>query len=225
METLGKIIRGIASIPVVGGALVFVLGFLPVIAVIPLNLSNGLSMIIGGLLMAAWCYFLNAKKLINIVTPLIPIPLWILGIVMSIAGVYGIVTNKWDDKKVDTEMVPQEITPSKTVQEPTMKPESKSEVHPGKKVENEAIHEQSNSSEQDKKIDLDTERDKASEYALEQMEKALEDMKNLKETLGEEKIQEIYDSQGSDNTMNFEEAMAEIQKQIDDLKQQGYGAE
>ncbi|MDH3608586.1 MAG: hypothetical protein OEQ24_04990 [Gammaproteobacteria bacterium] len=53
-------------------------------------------MIIGGLLTAAWCYLLNAKNIINIVTPVIPIPNWVLGIVLAIGGVYGIITNAWD---------------------------------------------------------------------------------------------------------------------------------
>jgi len=58
------------------------------------------------------------------------------------------------------------------------------------------------------------------------MEKSLDEMKKLSEQLGPEKLQEIFDAQGgSENSMNFEEAMAEMQKQIDALKSQGYGTD
>lgn len=219
MEKLSKIIRGIASIPGVGGLFVLILGFSPLLLVIPLNLSNGISMIIGGLLMAAWCYFLSAKKIINIVTPLIPIPLWILGVVMAIAGVYGIITNKWDETETTPEVSMPEVKQS--IQEPAMV--EKPEAEPEPESEQITKHEQPEISPEIPQQSSNADQDKAAEYALEQMEKALEDMKVLEKTLGAEKIQEIYDAQGVENTVSFEEAMAEMQKQIDDLKRQGYG--
>ena len=223
METLGKIVRGLASIPIIGGALVFVLGFFPLLAIVPLNLSNGLSLILGGLLMAAWCYFLNVKKIINIVTPLIPIPLWILGIVMALAGVYGMVTNKWDDGKDGAETVPQEITPLKSVSEPDLQlkqgqdqmPLSKSGAVDPVDVSSANKIQEANS------IDLEKMKDEASEKALVHLEQALKNMEELSESIGQEKLDEIINAQGdegSDNAMNIEEAMNEMRKQIAELK-------
>lgn len=232
MEILSKIIRGIASIPLVGGFFVLIVGFLPVIALIPLNLSTGLTMIIGGVLTAVWCYLLNAKKIINIVTPVFPIPNWVLGVLMAIGGVYGMVTNAWDDSKIDAERVPQEITPSKNVPAPVpeLKPEPAPVSIPETSVQDEAANaeamENTKKLQEAKNVDLDKIRDEASERALVQMEKSLDEMKKLSEQLGPEKLQEIFDAQGSsENSMNFEEAMAEMQKQIDALKSQGYGAD
>ena len=198
MEIISKIVRTLASLPLVGGALVFVLGFLPLLLIIPLNLSNGVSMIIGGLLMAAWCYFLKAKNIINIVTPLIPIPLWILGFVMAIAGVYGIVTNAWDDSNVNAETVPQEITPSKSVASP--EPEPEPEPEPGLEIETQvqqqtvepdaAPLEKEKMIQQANSIDLDKVRDEAAEKALVHMEKALADLEELSESIEQEKLEE-----------------------------------
>ena len=222
MEILSKIVRGIASIPLIGGALVFVLAFLPLLAVVPLNLSNGLSMIIGGLLMAAWCYFLKAKNIINIVTPFIPFPLWIFAVIMAIAGVYGMITNAWDDSKIDAERVPQEITPSKRFPTPAPKPEpepvSIPEADPVEFNNAEKIQEANS-------IDFNKMKDEAAENALKEMQKALKDLEELSESIGQEKLDEIINAQGSsDNSMNFEETMAEMRKQIAELKSQGYGA-
>ncbi|MDH3608585.1 MAG: hypothetical protein OEQ24_04985 [Gammaproteobacteria bacterium] len=75
-------------------------------------------------------------------------------------------------------------------------------------------------------IDLDKARDKAAEQALKQMEQSLKDMERISEMVGQENLQEIKDAQGgSENSMNLEEAMAEMRKQIAELKSQGYGSE
>ena len=90
MEAFGKVIRGLCSIPLVGGVIALLIGILPFFLILPFPdgpykyLLNAL----GGILVAGWCYFLSKKKIINIVTPLLPVPFWVLGILMAIAGVY-----------------------------------------------------------------------------------------------------------------------------------------
>lgn len=212
MEIIGKIVRGLASIPLIGGALVFILGFLPLLAVIPLNLPNGLSLIIGGLLMAAWCYFLSAKKIINNLTPLLPLPLWIFGVIMALAGVFGIVTGTWDKPTTEPETVMQSESDSissesaiDSVSEPVVEQVTKQD-------RSEMSHQMSK-----------TEQDKALDETLQNMEKSLEDLKALEKTIGAEKIQKIYDAQDTENSLSFKEAMAEMQKKIDELKRQGAG--
>jgi|GEM_PF-3888502 len=228
MEMLGKIVRGLASIPIIGGALVFVLGFLPLLLVIPLNLSNGISMIIGGLLMATWCYFLSAKKIINIVTPLLPLPLWIFGVIMALAGVYGIVTGKWDESKVEPETVmqsePVESTPDQPVPaKPEVSTVDTPKVEQLEKQQDPAAVEKALEARQ---TELKTYQDEAAETALVQLQESLESMKQLEKTVGKEKLQEIMQAHGDgENSINFEDAMAEMQRQIDDLKRKGYGAE
>lgn len=233
METIPKIVRALASLPLVGGVLVFVLGFLPLLLIIPLNLSNGLTMVIGGLLMAAWCYFLNVKKIINIVTPLIPIPLWILGIVMALAGVYGMATNKWDDSATEPKVINESIQPSGTETNSTVqpreqtesesenKPENKPERKPERKIEPAEVErnvEQPN-------LELEHLREGAAESVVKQLEKSLEGMKALSETLGKEQFEKVINSNGnSEETRTLEDVTEKIQQQIDELKSQGHGS-
>jgi hypothetical protein len=228
MEMISKIVRTLASIPVIGGALVFVLGFLPVILVLFLDLSNGLSMIIGGLLMAAWCYFLNAKKIINIVTPLIPIPLWIIGIVMALAGVYGIITNKWDESDAAPEVVNEKVKPSGGYSDRAVKPQKQPEPASNQEREQAPAEVEDSLVEKpldDRKVELEKLQKKAGDEALVQMEKSLEDMKKLSESLGKEQFEKIINSHGeSENVLTLEDLMAKLQKQIDELKSQGYGS-
>lgn len=225
MEILSKIIRGIASIPLVGGFFVLIVGFLPVIALIPLNLSTGLTMIIGGVLTVVWCYLLKAKKIINIVTPVFPIPNWVLGVLMVIGGIYGVFTNAWDDSKIDAERVPQEITPSKNVPAPVpeLKPEPAPVSIPETSVQDEAANaeamENTKKLQEAKNVDLDKIRDEASERALVQMEKFLDEMKKLSEQLGPEKLQEIFDAQGgSENSMNFKKPWRKCRNKLIHLR-------
>lgn len=138
MEILGKIIRGIASIPLVGSFFVLIVGFLPFIALLPFKLSIGVVMIIGGLLTAAWCYLLNAKNIINIVTPVILIPNWVLGIVLAIGGVYGIITNAWDKSGTAPEVFIEDVESSVNAPASISKPEPAPVSIPTPSVQNEA---------------------------------------------------------------------------------------
>ena len=90
MEMIGKVVRGICSIPIIGGYLALIVGILPLIIVIPFidGPYKYLVTAVAGLLIAAWCFFLSKKKIINIVTPLLPIPFWVFGILISIFAVY-----------------------------------------------------------------------------------------------------------------------------------------
>jgi len=90
MEMIGKVVRGICSIPVIGGYLALIVGLLPLIIAIPFvdGPYKYLATAVAGLLIAAWCFFLSKKKIINIVTPLVPIPFWIFGILITIFAVY-----------------------------------------------------------------------------------------------------------------------------------------
>ena len=213
--------------------MVFVFGFLPLLLIIPLNLPNGISMIIGGLLMAAWCYFLKAKNVINIVTPLIPIPLWILGVVMAIAGVYGMVTNAWD--KPDADVVRQEMTTSKNVFTPEPLPKNAPEDTQNpiaiSKPDPAAIEKEKRLLQADIN-DLNKLKDKESEKALIVLEESLASMEQAKigmeeisETIGQEKFDEMMNEQlGFDYAIKLEEQMTELRKQIAELKSKGYGA-
>lgn len=90
MEAIGKVIRGLCSIPVVGGIIALVIGLLPIVIAIPFADSpyKYLVTAVAGLLIAAWCFFLSKNKIINIVTPVLPIPFWVIGIAITAAGVY-----------------------------------------------------------------------------------------------------------------------------------------
>jgi len=94
METLGKWLRGVSSIPVIGGFIALLVGILPVILLLPVYFkvdgtpNTYLVNVIAGLLIAAWCFWLSKKNIMNIVTPVLPIPFWILGILIAIAGLY-----------------------------------------------------------------------------------------------------------------------------------------
>ncbi len=189
-------------------------------------------MIIGGLLIAAWCYLLKAKNIINIVTPVIPIPNWVLGIVLAIGDVYGIITNAWDKSGTAPEVFIEDVEPSVNAPASISKPEpAPAPVSiPTPSVQNEAekaaVMENAKKLQEANNIDLDKARDKAAEQALKQMEQSLKDMERISEMVGQEKLQEIKDAQGgSENSMNLEEAMAEKRKQIAELKSQEYGSE
>ena len=47
-----------------------------------------LAIAFAGLLVAGWCYILGKKNVINLVAPVIPVPFWVLGLVISGLGLY-----------------------------------------------------------------------------------------------------------------------------------------
>ncbi len=236
MDTLVKIVRTLASLPIIGGALVFVLGFFPLLAVIPFNLSTGLSIIIGGLLVAAWCYFLSAKKIINIVTPFIPIPLWVVGLLMAMVGVYGVITNAWDETEATSDVVMPETKPAIKEIAPITQPETTSDVV--NEADQEALREQVKQLEQEqligkeKKQEFEKALEKARQEAkaqapkvIAQMEESLENIKKLKGTEAEKQYEAIMKTQDPENAMTLDEAIAEMEKAIEDFKNSAYGAE
>lgn len=92
MDKLIKIIRTIAALPIVGNLVLIAISFFPLILAFMSKVSLGWALIIGGLGMAAVCYFLKAKNVINILAPG-QIPMWIVGVLITLAGVYSLVSN------------------------------------------------------------------------------------------------------------------------------------
>lgn len=90
MEALGKAVRGCCSIPLVGGFVALVIAILPLIVAIPFvdGPYKFLATAVAGLLVAGWCYFLGKKNIINIVAPVIPVPFWVLGLLISAVALY-----------------------------------------------------------------------------------------------------------------------------------------
>ena len=90
MEALGKAVRGCCSIPLIGGFITLIIAILPLVIVIPFinGLYQYLVTAVAGLLIAGWCFFLGKKKIINIVAPVIPVPMWVLGLVISGLALY-----------------------------------------------------------------------------------------------------------------------------------------
>jgi len=94
MELLGKTLRGLSSIPVIGGFVALLIGILPVILLLPVYFkvdgtpNEFLVHVVAGVLIAAWCFWLSKKKIMNIVTPFLPLPFWILGILIALGGLY-----------------------------------------------------------------------------------------------------------------------------------------
>ncbi|MFK7816287.1 MAG: hypothetical protein AB8B92_08120 [Gammaproteobacteria bacterium] len=233
MEILTKIIRGIASVPVVGGVFVFVIGFLPLLLLFPLNLSNGLMLIIGGLFVAAWCYFLQVKKIINIVLPVIPIPLWTLGIVMVLSGVYQTIFGNFGDVQPAPEVVKESIKPSVNATE-QMQSETSMAVEPDQEALREEVKrlEQEQVIGQEKKQEFEQALEKAKQEAKEmapkviaQMQDSLESIKKLKGTPAAEQYEAIMKSQNPENPMTIDDAIAEMEQAIEDFKQSAYGVE
>lgn len=91
MDKLIQIIRTIANIPILGNLILIVISFVPLLLAFQLKVSAGLTYIIGGLLMCAFFYFLKAKNVINILAPG-GIPMWIVGVLIALFGVYVMVT-------------------------------------------------------------------------------------------------------------------------------------
>lgn len=241
MEMLSKIIRGIASIPVVGGIFVFLIGFLPLILLLPLNLSNGLMLIIGGLLIAAWCYFLQVKKIINIVLPIIPIPLWTLGIVMVLSGVYQTIFGNFGEVDPSPEVVQESIKPSMDAPESMQSSsETEKEAEPSVSIESDqnTLREQVQRLEQEqlmgeeKKQEFEKAIEKAKQEAKElapkviaQMEESLESIKKLKGTPAGEQYEAIMKSQDPENAMTLDDAIAEMEQAIEDFRRNAYDGE
>lgn len=69
MDKLIKAVRTLASIPILGNLIFLVVSFLPLFLAFMLKVSLGLALIIGGLGMAALCYFLQTKNVIKILAP------------------------------------------------------------------------------------------------------------------------------------------------------------
>jgi len=90
MEAIGKTVRGICSIPFIGGFVALIIALLPIVIAFPFVDSpyKYLVTAVAGLLIAGWCYFLAKKNIINIVAPVIPVPFWLMGLVISAVAIY-----------------------------------------------------------------------------------------------------------------------------------------
>lgn len=82
----------LAAVPILGNVIFLIVSFLPLFLAFMLKVSLGLALIIGGLGMAALCYFLQTKNVIKILAPG-RIPMWVMGVVLTLAGVYSLVTD------------------------------------------------------------------------------------------------------------------------------------
>ncbi len=92
MNKITQVVRKLAAVPIFGNLFLLVISFSPLILAFMLKVSLGLALIIGGLGMAAVCYFLKHKNIINILIPG-GIPVWILGLVLTALGVYSLISN------------------------------------------------------------------------------------------------------------------------------------
>ena len=90
MEAFGKTVRGLCSIPFFGGLIALLIGLLPLLLLFPfINDGNKFMLTaVGGILVALWSFFLAKKEIIKIVAPVVPVPFWGLGVVISVLGVY-----------------------------------------------------------------------------------------------------------------------------------------
>jgi len=92
METVIKAVRTISAIPVLGNLILIVISFIPLLLAFMLKIEPfGLTYVIGGLGISALFYFLKAKNVINVLAPG-GIPMWIVGLVGTLFGVYLLVS-------------------------------------------------------------------------------------------------------------------------------------
>ena len=92
-----NVVQKMCGMPVVGGFVALLIGLiLPLIPFVLLFEKVGISkeviMIFGGLSIAGWNYFLKKSGTVNITTPVIPIPVWIFGIIISLVSLGYVVT-------------------------------------------------------------------------------------------------------------------------------------
>lgn len=90
---LRQVIKSLCSIPVIGGFITLLIALLPGLLVFPIPLEQPVKVIIFGLLVSAWCFFLAKKYRINITLPVLPIPFWGLGLLISASGAYQFIIN------------------------------------------------------------------------------------------------------------------------------------
>ena len=94
-----NLIQKACGMPVIGGVVTLLIGIiLPIIPFILLSksigISNEISMVFAGLAVAGWNYYLKKSNTINVVTPVIPIPVWILGIIIAAVSLGYVITGK-----------------------------------------------------------------------------------------------------------------------------------
>ncbi|MGH1485263.1 MAG: hypothetical protein ACRBCI_03515 [Cellvibrionaceae bacterium] len=90
MEIVKKIVNGICSVPVVGGYLALLVAFAPALPIFLIGIDKSVAAVIGGLLIAIWCFALAKFNIIRIVTPFLPIPMWAFGLLIAGYGAYSL---------------------------------------------------------------------------------------------------------------------------------------
>ncbi|NEW60326.1 FHA domain-containing protein [Sulfurovum sp. bin170] len=89
---LKDIARVASSIPLFGDTIATIISLMPLILIITISqgleyeIEDNLVLLIGGFTIAVWTFYLEEEDVFSITTPIIPIPMWIVGIFMSIAG-------------------------------------------------------------------------------------------------------------------------------------------
>lgn len=91
MDKLQKILNTLCGLPVVGGYMTFFIGLIPAAPIFAIGLGDALAATLYGLLTAAWTFFLQKSGLLKIVTPFIPMPLWIFALAIAAYGVYRMI--------------------------------------------------------------------------------------------------------------------------------------
>jgi len=86
MQAVSKVIQSLCGIPIVGGFITLALAVLPGLPALFLIQNDALAAIVFGLIVAAWTFLLQHLKIIRIMAPLIPVPFWVVGLLMAAYG-------------------------------------------------------------------------------------------------------------------------------------------
>jgi len=91
-----KTIQNLCGLPGIGGFIAFLFGFiLPVMPGILLASTFGwpkpVGALIAGICVVAWDYFLRKTGTVNIVTPLLPFPIGLLGVLMALFAIFKLI--------------------------------------------------------------------------------------------------------------------------------------
>ncbi len=91
MNALKNTLNGLCSIPLIGGFIALLIAILPALVVFALGLSKEIEIIAFGLVIAVWCFFLDKTQIIKLAMPVLPLPFWVLGLLISASGVYQLI--------------------------------------------------------------------------------------------------------------------------------------
>jgi len=149
------------------------------------------------------------------VLPIVPIPVWILGIVLTLTGAYQSIFG--NSKGIDgaPEVVKEQIQPiasdPKSVSTPT---QENSQLGKAQKLEQESKIEY-----KDALAKVQKEMSDMAPKVIAQMEESLESIKKLKGTPAGDQYEALMRSQDPDNPMTLDDAIAKMEKSIEEYKQ------